>query len=79
MHKYGLWYKYLHGAVGIQFGCSLGLHDAVEVLIGHDSCYKELRGANVVQRQGLNLGDVDSHFPMNSGALDANDHAKVGG
>uniref|UniRef100_A0A673IA66 Uncharacterized protein n=2 Tax=Sinocyclocheilus TaxID=75365 RepID=A0A673IA66_9TELE len=39
--------------------------------------YQEFRRAQDIQRQRLYSGVVDSHFPMDSRAFDANQHTQV--
>ncbi len=70
--------NYSHGAVRADLRvCGPRLHDLVEAVVGHDSGDEQLAGADVVQRQRLDLGDVHAHFAVDAGALDANDHTEV--
>ena len=36
--------------------------------------HKKLTGADVVEGEGLDLGDVDAHLPVDPRALDAHDN-----
>ena len=67
----------LHCTAGVELPVGGRLHNFVESLIWHCSADEELAGADVVQRQWLYLGDVDTHLPMDAGALDTHDHTKV--
>ena len=73
-----------HGAGGLDLGgvavgaAHGGLHDLVEGLVGHDARDEQLRRADVVERQRLDLGDVHAHLAVDARALDADDHAEVG-
>ena len=67
----------LHGAVGLEFPGGGGLHDFVEPLVGHGSADQELAGADVVQGERLDLGDVDPHLSVDTRALNANYHTEV--
>ena len=67
----------LHGAVGLEFPGGGGLHDLVEPLVGHGSADQELAGADVVQGERLDLGDVDPHLSVDTRALNANYHTEV--
>ena len=69
----------LHGAVGLELPGGGGLHDLVEPLVRHGPADQQLAGADVVQGEGLDLGDVDAHLPVDAGALDADDDSEVGG
>ena len=51
-----------------------GLHDVVEALVGHDPGDEELTSAHVVQRQRLDLGDVNAHLAVDPAALDTHNN-----
>ena len=55
-----------------------GLHDFVEILVGHVMGDEQLRRGHVVQRQRLDSRDVHAHFPMDARTLDADDDAEIG-
>ena len=50
----------------------------VEGVVGHDARDEQLRRADVVERERLDLGDVDAHLAVDARALDADYHAEVG-
>ena len=68
----------LHCAVRLRLGSRLCLHDPVESLVGHDPGHEQLGGADVVEGEALDLGDVDAHLTVDARALDAHDHPEVG-
>ena len=67
----------LHGAGGLEFPGGGRLHDLVEPLVGHGSADQQLAGADVVQGERLDLGDVDAHLSVDAGALNTNYHTEV--
>ncbi len=69
--------SYLHCTSWVEFVVCPGLHDFVEGLVGHDARDEQLRRADVVERQRLDLGDVHAHLAVDARALDAHDHAEV--
>ena len=70
----------LHGAAGPQLDApARGLHDLVEPLVGHGPADQQLARADVVEGEGLDLGDVDAHLAVDARALDADDDPEVGG
>ena len=73
---------YSHRAGGLDLaavavGVDGGLHDLVEGLVGHDARDEQLRSADVVEGERLDLGDVDAHLAVDARTLDADYHAEV--
>jgi len=68
----------LHRAVWVKLDLNSCFHDFIELFIGHKSCNKKLWCPNVVQCEWLNFWNVNSHFSMDSWALNTHYYAKVG-
>ena len=67
----------LHCTVGVQLLTAPCLKNFVEALVGHCPADQQLAGPDVVQGEGLYLGYVDAHLPVDTRALDAHNDAIV--